>query len=366
MKTAIVHDWIINLGGAERVLKEIVELFSDADVYTLLFHEDSLKKIGISPDRVRASFLQKIPFSKKCYPYLLPLMPNAIESFDLKQYDLVISSSHCVAKGVLTNSKQFHIAYVHTPMRYAWEMYHGYLQDLALNRGIRGILAGHFFKKLRIWDLATANRPDYYIANSKYVAKRIKKIYGKDSVVIYPPVDVEKFSPSAKKENFYITAGRLVSYKRVDVIVKAFSMIREKRLLIIGDGPELKRLKKIAPSNVEFLGYLEREKLTNYFSRARAFIFSAEEYFGIAPVEAQASGIPVISYRGGGAIESVIDGVTGIFFNEQTPEAVVQAINKFESIEDRFESEKIRKNSLRFSKEKFKQEFLEFIHSKVQ
>lgn len=366
MKTAIVHDWIINIGGAERVLKEIGELFIDADVFTLLFHEDSLKKMGISLDRVRASFLQKIPFSKKYYPYLLPLMPNAIESFDLSQYDLVISSSHCVAKGVLTKAKQVHIAYVHTPMRYAWEMYHGYLQDLGLNGGMKGIIAGHVFKKLRIWDLATANRPDYYIANSKCVAKRIKKIYGKDSVVIYPPVDVEKFSPSAKKENFYITAGRLVPYKRVDVIVKAFSIVREKRLLIIGDGPDLKRLKRTAPSNVEFLGYLEREKLAHYLSRAKAFIFAAEEDFGIAPVEAQASGIPVISYRGGGAIETVIEGVTGIFFNEQNPEALAQAINKFESIEDRFDPEKIRKNSLRFSKENFKEEFLKFVHSKVQ
>lgn len=366
MKTAIIHDWIINLGGAERVLKGIVDLFSDADVYTLLFREDSLKKIGISPDRVRASFLQKIPFAKKYYPYLLPLMPNAIESFDLRQYDLVISSSHCVAKGILTNSKQVHFAYVHTPMRYAWEMYHVYLQDLALNRGMRGILAGHFFKKLRIWDLATANRPDYYIANSECVAKRIKKIYGKDSLVIYPPVDVERFKISPIKEDYYITAGRLVPYKRVDIIVEAFTKIKEKRLLIIGDGPELKRLKKVAPSNIEFLGYLEREKLIQYLSRARAFIFAAEEDFGIAPVEAQASGIPVISYRGGGAIESVIDGVTGIFFNEQNPEALAQAINKFESIEDRFEPEKIRKNSLRFSKEKFKQEFLAFVHSKVQ
>lgn len=366
MKTAIIHDWIINLGGAERVLREICELFSDSDIYTLLFDENSLQKLGIPPDRVKASFLQKIPFSKKYYRYLLPLMPNAIESFDLRQYDLVISSSHCVAKGVLTTSKQTHIAYVHTPMRYGWDMYHIYLKDLGINQGLRGVIARHFFKNIRLWDLATANRPDFWIANSNCVAKRIKKIYGKDSVVIYPPVDIERFKTSSTKEDYYISAGRLVPYKRVDIIVEAFAKIKEKRLLIIGDGPELKKLKKIAPSNVEFLGYLEREKLTHYLSRARAFIFAAEEDFGIAPVEAQACGIPVIAYRGGGAMETVLEGVTGIFFNEQTPEAVVQAINRFESISDRFDPEKIRKNSLRFSKKKFKEEFLAFVGSKVQ
>lgn len=363
MKTAIVHDWIINIGGAERVLRELYKIFKDSDIYTLICKEEIAKKFGIENKRIKTSFLQSIPFSAKFYRYMLPLMPNAIESFDLSGYDLIISSSHCVAKGVLTNSYQIHLAYVHTPMRYAWDMYHSYLRDSKFNKGLRGLIAGQIFKKIRIWDLSTANRPDYYIANSYYVAKKIKKIYGKDSLVIYPPVDISLFSLRDKKEDFYITAGRLVPYKKVDLIVEAFSRLKDRKLIVIGKGSEIRKLKSIATKNIDFIGHVDEKTLANYLGRAKAFIFAAEEDFGILPVEAQGCGTPVIAFRGGGVTETVIDGKTGIFFEEQSAQAIIDAVKKFEEIEERFSPAEIRKNSERFSTERFREEIISFIQS---
>lgn len=363
MKIAIVHDWIITLGGAERVLKELCEIYPEADLYTLICKEESLKKLGIEKRRVSTSFLNSFPLISRIYRWLILFMPAAIESFDLSHYDLVISSSHCVAKGVLTHSEQIHIAYVHTPMRYAWDLYHIYLRDAGLNRGLRGLIAHHLLNKVRIWDLSTANRPDYYIANSYLVSKRIKKIYGKESVVIYPPVDVDSFKVSDKKEDFYITAGRLVPYKRVDLIVESFSRMPEKKLLVIGEGPELKKLKSKATKNIEFLGYQDKNILSDYLGKAKAFIFAAYEDFGILPVEAQACGTPVIAYRGGGAVETVIDGVTGIFFDKQNSQSIVDAVKRFEKIESSFSPDEIRKNAEKFSKERFKEEIISFISS---
>jgi len=361
VKIAIVHDWIVSLGGAEKVLKEIYSLFPQADVFTLFYKKSSLIELGIKPEKVKASFMQKIPFVDKKYRYLLPIMPYAVESLNLTEYDLVISSSHAFAKGVLTGSNQIHISYIHTPMRYAWEMYHRYLRDFRLDRGLRKILAGYVFNKIRLWDLATSNRPDYYIANSEVVAKRIRKFYGKDSLVIYPPVDVKKFSVREKKEDFYLTAGRLVPYKRTDLIVEAFSKMPDKKLVIIGEGPELKKIKSKAGKNVTVLGHKPKDTLVDYLSKAKAFVFAAEEDFGILPVEAQACGTPVIAFGRGGARETVIEGKTGLFFMEQNGDSIVDAVYRFEKMNlNVFE---IRKNAERFSSDRFRERIKDFISS---
>lgn len=365
MKIAIVHDWIFTLGGAERVLRELCKIYRDADLYTLFCSDKSRLKLGLNDRNIKTSFLQNIPLINKTYRFFLPIMPLAIESFDLNDYDLIISSSHCVAKGVLTNYKQIHVAYVHTPMRYAWDMYYVYLRNEGLHKGLIKIIAAQIFKKIRLWDLASSSRPDYYIANSQNVQKRIKKIYGKDSVVIYPPVDVNFFKPSDKKEDFYITAGRLVHYKRVDIILEAFSKLKDRKLIIAGNGPELRKLKKMATNNVEFLPLIDDFNLSEYLARAKAFIFAAEEDFGIMTVEAQACGTPVIAYKQGGATETVIDNVTGVFFNEQNPKAVVEAIERFERIEDKFSPQKIRKNAEKFSVERFREQFQTFISTVI-
>lgn len=361
MKVAIVHDWINILGGAERVLVELCKIYKDADLYTLFFLEESRLKLGLDERKIRTSFLQNIPLINKSYKFFLPIMPIAIESLDLNDYDIIISSSHCVAKGVLTNSKQIHVTYVHTPMRYAWDMYHSYLKNLNLNKGLKKILMGIIFKKIRQWDYTTANRPDYYIANSFSVARRIKKIYNRESVVIYPPVDTDIFHPTEKKEDFYITAGRLVAYKKVDKIVQAFSTLRDRKLIVIGQGPELKRLKKIATRNIEFINFIDDNSLSEYLARAKAFVFAAEEDFGITPVEAQACGTPVIAFKGGGATETVLENKTGVFFEKQTPESIIDAVRNFEKQESRFSVSQIRENAERFSKERFKKEIVEFI-----
>ena len=362
MKIAIVHDWIIDIGGSEKTLKEIYSLFPGADLYTLLFKEDSLKILGIPENKVNASFIQKIPQSKKIYRHLLPLFPLAIEQFDLSEYDLIISSSHAVAKGVLTNSKQMHISYCYTPMRYAWDLYHQYLRESNLDRGLRGFLVKIFLHYLRIWDISTVNRVDKFIAISRYISKRIRKIYGRNSAIIYPPVDIDKFELYEKKENFYLTVSRLVPYKRVDLLVKAFNQMPEKKLIIIGNGPDMKKLKKIARNNIEFLGYQPFNIVKEYLKKAKAFLFAGEEDFGISLVEAQACGTPVIAYSEGGASEIVIDRKTGILFKEQTSKAIVSAIKYFEKIEDTFNYSIIRKNALRFKKEKFREEFKKFIY----
>jgi len=357
LKTALVHDWLITFGGAEKVLESIYETIP-SPIYTLLKDDRILTGSSLEGATIYTSFIQKIPFSKTLYRNYLPFFPLAVEQFDLSSYDLVISSSHAVAKGVLTNSKQLHICYCHTPMRYAWDLYFDYIKRLS---GFKKLVAKVVLHYLRIWDITTTNNVDQFIANSRYVAKRIEKIYRRNAKVIYPPVDVKKFNLNEKKENFYLTVGRLVPYKRVDLIVKAFSRLPDKRLIVIGTGPEYKRLKKLATKNVEFLGYQSFKDLKNYMEKAKAFIFAAEEDFGIAVVEAQACGTPVIVYGKGGVLETVIDGKTGIVFEEQKIESLIEAIIKFEKNEESFDPKEIRKNANRFSKERFKREFSSYL-----
>ena len=366
MKKALIHDWFSTYAGAEKCVESFTNIWDDFEIYSLI---DFLK--GADRDKIlkgkcaHTSFIQKLPFAKDKYRNYLPLFPLAIEQFDLSGYDVVLSSSHAVAKGVLTHSNQLHIAYVHTPIRYAWDLYHQYLRESGLDRGLKGILAKYFLHKIRLWDASTANRVDHYVANSRYIARRIKKTYGKPSDVIYPPVDVNKFTLREAKEEFYLTASRMVPYKKIDLIVEAFSQT-DKKLLVIGDGPDMAKIKSKAGKNVELLGFADDETIADLMGRAKAFIFAAEEDFGITPVEAQACGTPVICFGRGGARETVLDGESGLYFMEQNTKELLAAVAKFEQNYDKFEPIKIRENSLKFSRARFEAEIKSYVEKKYE
>lgn len=365
MKIALVHDWLVNFAGAERALEAIYELFP-GDIFTLVKDEDALKGSLFERANIFTSFIQSFPKAKKKYRNYLPFFPFAIEQFDLSGYDVVISSSHAVAKGVLTSSNQVHICYCYTPIRYAWDLYYQYLKEANLEKGIKGLLAKIVLHYIRIWDQTTANRVDYFIAISNYIARRIKKIYGKDSKVIYPPVDTQRFELFTKKEEFYLAVSRMVPYKKIDIIVEAFKSMPDKKLLVIGDGPDFEKIKKIASGskNIELLGYQKNSVVKEYMQKAKAFIFAADEDFGIVLVEAQSCGTPVIAYAKGGSLETVLENKTGVFFYEQTEASLIDALKRFDKME--FDPYLIRQNVLRFSKERFKKEFKDFVESVIK
>lgn len=366
MKKALVHDWYTVYGGAERCIESFTNLWDDFDHYSLVdCLADEQRAIILKGKKAKTSFIQNMPFGKKKYRSYLPLFPLAIEQLDLSKYELIISSSSSVAKGVLTRPDQLHISYVYSPVRYAWDLYFQYLNESGLNKGFKGILARYFLHKLRAWDLSTANRPDHYIAISKYVAARIKKIYNKESLVIYPPVDVESFTISNKTEDYYITCSRMVPYKKIDLIVEAFAKT-DKKLIVIGDGPDFKKIQKINASNINLMGFVGKKEMIKLVKEARAFIFAAEEDFGIAPIEAQASGVPVIAFAKGGALETIngaftiedsVVGKTGVFFKEQTVDSLLNALRFFETHETSFDKQTIRENSKQFSTQRFEKEF---------
>jgi len=367
MKKALIHDWYTVYGGAERCIESFTNIWEDFDHYALIDNlSERHRTIILKGKKANTSFIQRLPFSKKRYRAYLPLFPLAIEQFDLNDYELVISSSSSVAKGVLTKPNQLHIAYVYSPVRYAWDLYSHYLREAKLEKGIKGFFAKYFLYKIRQWDYCTANRPDFYIAISHYVAKRIKKVYNKESIVIYPPVDTDSFSLTSRTSDYFITCSRMVPYKKIDLIVEAFSKTN-KKLIVVGEGPDYKKIEKLAKPNVELKGYVEKEEMLELIKQARAFIFAAEEDFGIAPIEAQACGVPVIAYGKGGALETIV-GVypedklisktkTGIFFKEQNVESLLDAVDYFEKNEMLFNKSSIRENALRFNKERFELEF---------
>ena len=366
LKTAIVHDWFTNYAGSERVVESLTNIYPNADIFTLVdFLNENEREIILKGKKPNTSFIQRLPFARTKHRKYLALFPLAIEQFDLAGYDLIISSSHAVAKGVLTNSNQLHICYCHTPMRYAWDLSHQYLKETNLDKGILGWGAKKILHYLRIWDATTANRVDYFIANSIHIAKRIKKTYNRESVVIYPPVDVNKFECSSTKENFYLTASRMVPYKRIDLIVEAFSQMPDKKLVVVGDGPEFEKIKSRAGSNVDILGYLSGNELKSYMQRAKAFVFTAEEDFGIIVIEAMACGTPVIAYGKGGTTETVLEGENGILFNMQTSEAIRNAIVRFEKENNKFDSNLISEKVQKFSREIFEQNIKRFIDGKI-
>ena len=364
MKIALVHDWLVNMGGAEKVLQAIYEVYS-VPIYTLVLDRSILKNTNIENAEIHTSFIQNMPLAKKKYRYYLSFFPLAIEQFDLSEYDLIISSSHCVAKGILTGVDQLHISYIHTPIRYAWDMYYEYIRDMNFERGLRGLVFKRVLHNIRLWDVVASNRVDYFLSNSKFVASRINKIYRREATVLYPPVDTDKFNVIEKKEDYFITGSRLVPYKRIDLIVAAFAAMPDKRLVVIGDGPEMEKIKSIARrhTNIEILGY-QPDGMVKKYMEARAFVFAAKEDFGIVPVEAQACGTPVIAYGKGGATETVIDGKTGVLFAQQTIEGLREGIERFLKIESSFDPTIIRKNAERFSKERFKEEFKKFVEEK--
>ncbi len=366
MKTAIVHDWLVTYGGAERVLEQMLKVFPDADLFALYDFIPEGQRDFIQNKPVTPSFLQKFPFAKKKYRSYLPFMPLAVEQFDLSGYDLVVSSNHAVAKGVITGPDQLHVSYFNGIMAYAWDQYHYYLRNAGLFKGVRSLIAKMILHYVRIWDAVSANRVDHFIANSSCMAEKIRKIYGREAAVIYPPIDLSQYTLGLDERYHYVTASRLVPIKRVNLIIKAFNQLPELQLFVIGDGPELKKLKKIAESNIEFIGYQPVEVIHEYLGSARAYLNASDEPFGISPVEAQACGTPVIAYGKGGALETVIENRTGIFFREQTVDAIIDAVKRFEEREPQFDRNEIRANAERFSVERFQSEFRAFVEKAIR
>lgn len=364
MRVALVHDWSVGYAGSERVVEQILELFPEADLYMLLDAIPENQRAFLKGRPVRTSFLQGLPWAKSKHRLYLPIMPYAVEQFDLSEYDLVISSSHAVAKGVITGPNQLHICYCHTPIRYAWDLQHQYLQESGLTRGLKSFLARLVLHYIRMWDTRTTNSVDVMVANSQFVARRIWKVYRREALVIPPPVDVEAFTLFEKKEDFYLTASRMVPYKRMDVIVKAFAQMPEKQLVVIGDGPEMPKIREIATPNIRLLGYQPFQVLRDYMQRARAFVFAAEEDFGIMPLEAQACGTPVIAYGRGGSAETILDRQTGLFFAEQSADAIKEAIQRFE--ERDYSPEKCRQNAERFSAARFREAFSNLVSTELE
>lgn len=366
MKKALVCDWLETYAGAERCVQSFTDIWDDFEIFSLVDYLkfDDRQKI-LKGKFARTSFIQNLPFAKSKFRSYLPLFPLAIEQFDLSEFEVVLSSSHAVAKGALTHSNQLHISYIHTPMRYAWDMYFDYLRQNELERGLKAALARYFLHKIRLWDIGAANRADVYVANSNFIARRIRKIYGKDAAVIYPPVDTANFKLNENKEDFYVTVSRMVPYKKIDLIVRAFNE-SGKKLVVVGDGEQMNGIKNIAKSNVEILGFQSARETADLMGKAKAFVFAAVEDFGIAPVEAQACGTPVICLGKGGAKESVIDGITGVYFGEQSEDSLNEAVVKFEKIRDKFDPQAIRQNALKFSKERFEREIKGLVESSYE
>ncbi len=349
MRVAVVHDWLTVYAGAEKVLEQILSIFPKADLFSVIdffpkeFRHHLMNKVA------KTSFIQNLPFAKRLYRYYLPLMPLAIEQLDLTGYELVISSSHAVAKGVLTGPGQRHLCYCHSPLRYAWDLQHFYL------RGESRPFARYALHRLRLWDAIASQRVDTFLANSHFIAERIQKCYGRPAHVVYPPVAVDRFPLQMYKQDFYLTASRLVSYKRIDILIDAFRSMPGKRLIVVGSGPEEARLKRRAPANVSFTGYLPQDKLADLLGKARAFLYAALEDFGIAPIEALSCGTAVLAYGQGGVKESCAG--VGLFFMEQTAESVRKAVEEFES-KPPISPLKCRHHAERFSEAHFREEFL--------
>lgn len=360
-RIAVVHDWLLDFAGSERVLAEILRCFPQADLFALFDRMQDGDRARLGGRRATTTFLQAMPGIASHLRYYLPLLPFAIEQLDVTGYDLVISSSHAVAKGVIVSPDALHVCYVHSPMRYAWDLQFVYLREEGLERGMRGLALRWLLHGLRQWDHRSAAGVDRFIANSRFIARRILKAYRREADVIYPPVDTGFFCPGGVRGDYYVAVSRLMGYKRVDLLVDAFAQLPKQRLVIVGDGPLLARLKAAAPPNIEFTGYLPADALRDRVRGARAFLFAAVEDFGMAPVEAMACGTPVIALRRGGAAETVngLEGEapTGVFFEEQSVAAVVNAVRTFEEHAARISPIACRLRAERFSAERFRTEF---------
>lgn len=368
VRVAVVHDWLYVIGGAERVLREILNCYPGADVFTLFdfLEDDARRSLGF--ERAQTSFLQSVPFMRNHHRSFLPLMPFAIEQFDLSAYDLIISSNYAVAKGVLTGPDQVHIAYVHSPIRYAWDLQHSYLRESGYTRGFKGALARMMLHYVRLWDTRTASGPDAIIANSEFIARRIRKAYGRNAHVIYPPVTLARQSVDLPRRRHFLAASRLVPYKNIEVVIEAFKLLPDLELTVAGDGPQAKRLRAIAPPNVTFAGFVSDSEMRNLMTTARALIFAAEEDFGIIPVEAQSEGTPVLALARGGARETVVAAPphrTGMFFQQAEPRAIADCVRTFVAHEHTFSRSICRANASRFSAQRFQSEFKAFVDKEI-
>ncbi len=352
-KIAVIHDWLVTYGGAERVLEQILACFPEADLYVVIDFLPEQHRQFLQGRTIKTSFIQNLPWAKTKYWNYLPLMPLAVEQFVLCDYDIIISSSHVVAKGIIVEPDQLHISYIHSPIRFAWDLQDYYLKAFGYERGLKSLLARLLFHYLRIWDSRTANSVDVLLANSHFIARRIVKTYRREAAVIYPPVNIDAFSFRGEKQDFYLTASFMNPFKKIDLIVEAFTTMPNKKLVVIGDGPDFRNIQSKAGANVTFLGYQPTKTLIDYMQRAKAFIFAAPEDFGIIMVESQACGTPVIAYSKGGAVE-IVRGLedknpTGVLFPQQTVESLVQAVEKFEIESDRIAAKNCRENALRFA-----------------
>lgn len=355
LRVAIVCDWLTVYAGAERVIYEMHQLFPKAPIYTTLYDSKACKVFENAD--VRESGLRFVPFGRKFHRFLFPFMPGVFERMDLDEYDLVISSSHSAAKGVITLPETLHVSYCHSPMRYVWDQSHSYQKGFRIF-SLLNFLTRPILHKMRLWDRVAAERVDHFIANSNYISKRIAKYYGRESDVIYPPVDLGKFSVGYGERDYYVAVGRLIPYKRFDLVVEAFNKLG-KPLKIVGDGPEMAKLKRKAKKNVEFLGRVGDKDLQEIYQGAKALIFPQIEDFGIVPLEAIACGTPVIAYGRGGALETVIDGVSGVFFDEQTGESLAKAVSKFEK--QSWNPKEVAKSVEDFGSARFKSELRHFL-----
>jgi len=366
-RVAIVHEWLATYAGSERVLEQMLEVYPQADLHVVVDVAGPEERAFLRGRPARTTFIQHLPFARRRFRAYLPLMPLAVEQLDLSSYDLVLSSNHAVAKGVITGPDQLHVCYVHSPIRYAWDLQHQYLQEAGLTRGPRSWFVRAVLHYLRQWDARSAGAVDVVIANSAFIARRVRKVWQRDAQVIFPPVDVHRYALHADKEDYYFTASRLVPYKKVPLIVAAFAAMPGRRLVVAGDGPEMERVRAVAGPNVTLLGHVDAATLVDRMQRARAFVFAAEEDFGITPVEAQACGTPVIAYGRGGSLETVRGGGdparrTGLFFEQQTEDSIIDAVERFEAAgAGRYAPRACRAHAETFSPEVFRRALRESV-----
>jgi glycosyltransferase involved in cell wall biosynthesis len=366
LKVALVHDWLTGMRGGEKVLEIFAQLFPAAPIFTLLHNQRSVSS-SLESHPIFTSFVDRLPLKKSKYRHYLPLFPLAIEQFNLKDFQLILSTSHCAAKGIITPPDALHISYIHTPMRYVWDMYHDYFGSKRSGWLARKIipLFAHF---LRTWDVSSSNRVDWFIANSRHVARRIKKYYGREASVIYPPVDTSQFQVSHNPGKYFLVVSALVPYKKTDLAISAFNQLGEK-LVVVGNGPELRKLKRKARANIEFVSWQSPQNLASYYSECKALIFPGEEDFGMVPVEAMACGKPVIAFARGGALETVIEQnpstqlqSSGVYFYQQTAEGLIQAVKSFNQLD--WDPEFISRHARNFDKSIFQHKMVDFIQEK--